>query len=343
MRLDHRLRHRADGRPRQAGRGLDEEEHDPIVDDLLQILGAPLVDRHPHVDEGDDLELPRGEAHQPSSALVEWDLLEPCFPERRGQRHAERRHAPLADSDEERYPSHDAVRIRDRDRVPDARGVLGEPGQRRRERAGLHQHSQSPRERGPGPMSRERRRRRVRDVAASALHFRVGQLQCDWEHDVLGHRRRLAQQRVARCAAAARRARPPDLDVDADDRGAGARDAGDQARENGPVPRTGAEPGLARRVASDDHQLGADRHGPAKPSVVDGPLEPGDSGIADGPDTHRHESGTESDHDGGDERLHRESWSPSPPVPRGGRARGWRPRAPGGGAGRLREGSPSGG
>src|SRR5207245_2281756 len=63
--------------------------------------------------------------------------------------------------------------------------------------------------------------------------------------------------------------------VEADDGGAGPREARDETGENGAVPGAGTQSGFGRLVANDDDRRRAHGLVRPKPSIVDGPLEGG--------------------------------------------------------------------
>ena len=203
-----------------------------------------------------------------------------------GLAEAERRHRAVVDSDEERNPAYDAVGIGRRERVADGPGVSGKPGQRADARPRRRQRQRDLRERWPGCVARGAGVRRC-----------PGRVERDRVDDVVRQRGRLAQQRVAPGAATTGQARLPEGHVDTDDRGASAGEAGDEPGEQRPVPRTRAKSSLARRVARDDHQRGADgrRLARAHTMIVDRPLERGEAGAGEDGDGRRRQAGREAD------------------------------------------------
>ena len=294
MRLDRDVGHGPErGRIRPAGR-LEHEEHDAIGHETLERLRLLGVDRRHEVAEGDHLEAPRklgsDEAHQNPAVTIDANPGRVSLREGGGEPQPQRRNAALAEPDEERHSPDDAVRVGRSQRVPDDLGVLREPRKRRSERSRCRQIPRGLRECWPrwvrGDQERPGAGRPAR-VGGPA-----GQLERDREHDVAGHAERLAQERIARRAAATGRARLPERGVDRDDRGAGPRQARDQPGVHGTVPRALAELGLARRVANDDEQRRAPRQRTprAQPPIVGRPLERGDPGASECQDTGRHQS-----------------------------------------------------
>ncbi len=113
----------------------------------------------------------------------------------------------------------------------------------------------------------------------------ISQLERERIDDVIGRAGRLNQQRGARRPPTTRSPGRFEREVHRDRGGAAAGEAGDHPGEHRPVPCPGAEPGLARRVTCDHHQLGAHRRR-HEPSVVDRRLHCADAGTPqeyDGP------------------------------------------------------------
>src|SRR5207247_8955676 len=91
-----------------------------------------------------------------------------------------------------------------------------------------------------------------------------------------------SEQRGARGAAAPRRARLAERNVEADDGGAGATERDHDPSDDGAVPGPGPEARLARGIAHDDHEgrrVGKDG-APTEPAVVHRPVQRGDGGAA---------------------------------------------------------------
>ena len=195
------------------GTWIEEQQDDLAVDEALETVALSLVDRRPHVGEGERGQ-ERGERHQRTAVAIDRYRVERGFARCGHERQAPRRHRTVDDTGSHRNSAHDAIGVWRRQRVPDRPRVLGEGGHR------LARH--------------------------------------DGEDDVAGQRGGLTQERVAGRAASSRRARQTERDVDSDRGGARARQRGDDAGQHGPVPRVGAEAGVARSITRDEHERGAD-------------------------------------------------------------------------------------
>ena len=245
---------------------------------------AAPIERDPHRRE------PRAGLRDHDAATRHHDLIRPHVHERHRKRQAERRHGRVVEPDEDRNPAYDAVGIDRGKRVADGSGVLREPGQRPREGQRRRQRQRHPRTRQPGSVGRQ----------MPIEWRRAGELERDRIDDGVRQGGRLAQQRVARRATAAWRARLPERDIETDGGGAGAGKTRDESGEDRPVPGTRTESGLARRVAGDDQQRGADgrRRARANPAIIDRPLERRGARATEGGHTQCQEGRREPDHRG---------------------------------------------
>ncbi len=176
--------------------------------------------------------------------------------ERGSQRQAVCGHSSLADTDEQRDSSNDAVEIGDGHRVPHVRALCGS-----RNRGG------------------------------------AGGIERDAEHDVLRVRDRLAQEHVAPCAAAARRARLFERGLQTNDGGAGLGQTRDDTGQHRSIPDARAKPGFARGVTNDHDRRQARGLLRRKP-LVERPLERGDRRAVEKRHAAGERGGCQSDHRG---------------------------------------------
>ena len=297
---------RLDGRPFLPRPRLDKEKDDPVGDQALERLRLPLLDGFPDVSERDHLVATRklrpGDADQHPPAPVDGDLVRLYLQEGGGEREPVRRHASLANPNEERHSSDDTVGVSRGEHVSDGFRVVGEAGQRSGERPCFRKCWGSLGERRPRSVRGPRRRGGARGLRRAP----IGELQADRKHDTVGQRDRLTQERITGRATRRGPARLSEWGVDADDGGACTRQTSDEAGENNAVPSAGAEPGLTRRVADDDDQRRARRRGlaRAKPPVVHRPIERNEPGASESQDTEGHQGGCEADRGGQRHGLH---------------------------------------
>ena len=255
--------------------GLDEDEHDPVGDQILERFRLARVDRRPDVGELDDLGTARPRRAcrrgQHLSVSIDRDPIVIHVRERAGQRQAVRGHSSISDPDEERRAPHDSIGIGRGQSVPDTLGVLRESRKRSGQRPVSRQVLGRPGQWRPRAVLR----RRGAGAVTSGRGDRVGGLERDREHHVLREGDRLTEERIAGGAAAAGRARLLEGSIEADDRGPGLRQARDETSEHRAIPDAGTQPGFSRRVANDDDGRPAPGL-PDRQALVQGPLERGD-------------------------------------------------------------------
>jgi hypothetical protein len=270
-------------------RWLQQEQHDPSGEELLERLGLSPLDRRDEVGQRHDVEAAgkrgAGEGDQDLPVSIDAHPGRIALRERGGQREAEGRYAPLTQADQQRHAPDEAVGVGGRERVSDVLRRLHERRKRCRTGAGVEQLGRL-REHGPGAVAR-------RQLGVHVARSPGRRVERDREHNVAGQENRLAQHRVARRAAPIREARLSERHVDPDDRRARSRQVRDEAGNERAVPCALAGAPLARRITNDDDQIGAhrERGPPAKPRVVERPLERGEPGATQDQDAAGHEGG----------------------------------------------------
>ena len=263
--LDRDGGHLADGRAQGRARGLGEHEHRVVAGQRVDPVRLALLDRRPRFQERNDLDTARPGA---------------------------------ADEIDERP----AARVR-------GNAQIG--GRRCRERGGERQP-----EGGHGALAE---RQPQGHGACDAVGIGLGQRVADLpvvqrrrarhrrrdDGDDVDRLRRLGEQRVARGATAARRARGAQGHVEADDGGAAATERGDDARHHRAVPGPRPEARLARRIARDDDETRGVQHrrAGAEPAIVDRPVERGDAGASQQRDHGRDQRRADGQQRGPAERL----------------------------------------
>src|SRR6185503_20931243 len=115
LRLDYTVGHGAERSRMRRPRRLQQEQHDPSGEELLERLGLAPLDGRDELGQRHDVEAlwkrRAGEADQGLPVAIDADPGRIALRERGSQREAERRYASVAQSYEQRHAPDDAVGV----------------------------------------------------------------------------------------------------------------------------------------------------------------------------------------------------------------------------------------